>query len=135
MTTRIVRKHFQPELFRKQDWKNVLKDHHPLVDPFIRGNQFFYSYGGDYFNMNLARAAMELVLEYEEDVVEIKIPTARVRVVRVRAFLESNGKLRFWTTDWQVTQPMLEVAPYFHSWVGINYEVHVNAIEKYANVK
>lgn len=42
------------------------------------------------------------------------------RSVDIRFFLEKSGKLRCWTTDWKITQRMLEQAEYFHSWATDN---------------
>lgn len=126
----ILKKSFTPELFKERKWESMARDGEALADGFIERHRFFYRYARgseEYYSVTLARASMEISLEYK------LVHQDQVRIVAYRFFLETNGKLRMWCSDWQITPAMLEVAPYFHSWVGVETSVYVNAIERYAN--
>lgn len=58
-------------------------------------------------------------------------PISKVRTVDYRFFLETSGKVRAWTTDWKITQPMLEQATYFYRWVSGIHSMEVPALGNY----
>ena len=121
---------FTPERYGKRDYAHIQIGDVDIQDSFIREGQFFYNYGDDrdWFNISVAQAALRVKLWYVETLEEIRHDA---RKVLCRTFLETSGKLRFWTSDWQITQPMLAAAPYFHSWVGVEFTVYCKAVEKY----
>lgn len=126
----IVKKSFTPELFKERKWEGLSKEGDALADGFIERHRFFYRYADgsdDYYSVTLARAAVEIELEYK------LLPQEVVRIVTYRFFLETNGKLRMWCSDWQVTPAMLEVAPYFKSWATPEQTVYVQAVGNYVN--
>lgn len=56
---------------------------------------------------------------------------SELRSVDYRFFLETSGKVRAWTTDWKITQPMLEQAPYFERWTSNTYSLSVPVMGNY----
>lgn len=123
-----MKKSFTPERFNNESWLKAYFQGAELTDAFIRKDQFHYSYSKDYFSISLARASVEVTLEYEN----IKeYPPGPMRNVEYRLFLETSGKLRAWTSDWQITQLMLERAVYFDSWQSKTLPARVNARHSY----
>lgn len=54
-----------------------------------------------------------------------------MREVTYRLFRESHGKLRCWTSDWKVTQAMLEQAEYFAAWESPDMKAIIQATGQY----
>lgn len=125
------RESFTIEKYTAGGWKRITRNGSILQNTFIKNLQFFYSYGGDYFNISLLRAPLEVVLEYEAEVPDNTFNIGNRRTVRCRGFLETSGKMRFWTSDWQITQPMLAAAPYFLEWSSEEFIQYVNSVGKY----
>lgn len=61
----------------------------------------------------------------------ISPPSRILREVTYRLFRESHGKLRCWTSDWKVTQAMLEQAEYFAAWESPDMKAIIQATGQY----